>query len=244
MASITSWGKRDKAGGPGRGRANPPTSLLASRQARGGRRDRSGGRRPAAASTVAAFHSDRDAESERATAHRPGRVSMFRVTMTFAGKPVRKFTFDKPLIAIGRDATCDIVVENIGASRRHATIEKTPEGYVLADLKSHNGTFVGGEKVFHHQLKDTDEFFIGKYAFCFEALEPVTAGAEPEPPPSLPAAAEMTFRLDRKDIERLIGTSQRGAAPQIVQLAPEGERQTVRLDRMYVMIGAEPGAEV
>ena len=39
------------------------------------------------------------------------------------------------------------------------TIEKTPEGYVLEDLKSHNGTFVGGEKVFHHQLKETDEFY-------------------------------------------------------------------------------------
>lgn len=169
---------------------------------------------------------------------------MFRVTMTFAGKPVKKFTFDKPQIAIGRDATCDIVVDNIGASRRHATIEQTSEGYVLADLKSHNGTFVGGQKVFHHQLKDTDEFFIGKYAFCFEALEPVTGGAEPEPPPSLPAAAEMTFRLDRKDIERLIGTSQRGAAPQIVQLAPESERQSVRLDRIYVVMGADPGAEV
>jgi FHA domain-containing protein len=169
---------------------------------------------------------------------------MFRVTMTFAGKPVKKFTFDKPLIAIGRDATCDIVVDNIGASRRHATIERTSDGYVLADLKSHNGTFVGGQKVFHHQLKDTDEFFIGKYAFCFEALEPVTAGGEPEPPPSLPAAAEMTFRLDRKDIERLIGTSQRGAAPQIVQVAPEGERQSVRLDRMYVMLGSDPAAEI
>jgi hypothetical protein len=169
---------------------------------------------------------------------------MFRVTMTFAGKPVKKFTFDKPQIAIGRDATCDIVVDNIGASRRHATIERTTEGYVLADLKSHNGTFVGGQKVFHHQLKDTDEFFIGKYAFCFEALEPVTGGAEPEPPPSLPAAAEMTFRLDRKDIERLIGTSQRGAAPQIVQLAPESERQSVRLDRVYVVMGNDPGAEV
>ena len=169
---------------------------------------------------------------------------MFRVTMTFAGKPVRKFTFDKPQIAIGRDATCDIVVDNIGASRRHATIEKTSQGYLLADLKSHNGTFVGGQKVFHHQLKDTDEFFIGKYAFCFEALEPVTAGAEPEPPPAAPAAAEMTFRLDRKDIERLIGTSQRGAAPQIVQVAPEGERQSVRLEKMYVMIGSDPAAEV
>lgn len=172
---------------------------------------------------------------------------MFRVTMTFGGKPVRKFTFDKDLIAIGRDASCEIVVENIGASRRHATIEKTPEGYILADLKSHNGTFVGGEKIFHHQLKDTDEFYIGKYAFQFEKLEPVnaTVAAAPEAAaPALPIAADMTFRLDKKDIERIIGSSARGSAPQLVQLAPDAERKTIRLDKAYFVMGAHPSAEI
>ena len=172
---------------------------------------------------------------------------MFRVTMTFGGKPIRKFTFDQPLIAIGRDASCEIVVENIGASRRHATIEKTPEGqYILSDLKSHNGTFVQGQKVFHHQLSETDEFFIGKYAFQFEALDPVPVEAKPEgaPAPSLPIAADMTFRLDRKDIERIIGTSQRGAATQLVQLAPESEKKTILLDKVYYVIGKHETAEI
>jgi pSer/pThr/pTyr-binding forkhead associated (FHA) protein len=169
---------------------------------------------------------------------------MFRVTMTFGGKPVRKFTFDQPTISIGRDASCEIVVENIGASRRHATIEKTPEGYILSDLKSHNGTFVGGQKVFHHQLRDMDEFFIGKYAFQFETLDPVAVEVKPEAAPSLPVAADMTFRLDRKDIERIIGTSQRGAATQLVQLAPDSERKTTLLDKAYYVIGRHPSAEI
>jgi pSer/pThr/pTyr-binding forkhead associated (FHA) protein len=169
---------------------------------------------------------------------------MFRVTMTFGGKPVKKFTFDKPLIDIGRDATCDIVVENIGASRRHATIEKTPEGYILSDLKSHNGTFVGGDKVFHHQLRETDEFFIGKYAFQFEALEPVSVAAKPEAAPALPIQADMTFRLDKKDIERIIGSSQRGAAPQLVQLAPDSEKKNIVLDKVYYVIGKDASAEI
>lgn len=171
---------------------------------------------------------------------------MFRVTMTFGGKPVRKFTFDQPLIAIGRDATCEIVIDNIGASRRHATIEKTPEGYILSDLKSHNGTFVGGQKVFHHQLRDGEEFFIGKYAFQFEALDPVAVEAKPEAAasPALPLGADMTFRLDRKDIERIIGSSQRGAATQLVQLAPESEKKTILLDKVYYVIGKHETAEI
>lgn len=170
---------------------------------------------------------------------------MFRVTMTFGGKPIKKFTFDQPIIAIGRDATCEIVVENIGASRRHATIEKTPEGYILSDLKSHNGTFVGGQKVFHHQLRETDEFFIGKYAFQFEALDPVAVEVKAaDAAPALPIAADMTFRLDRKDIERIIGTSQRGAATQLVQLAPDDEKKTIVLDKVYYVIGKHASAEV
>jgi pSer/pThr/pTyr-binding forkhead associated (FHA) protein len=168
---------------------------------------------------------------------------MFRVTMSFGGKPVRKFTFDKSIVAIGRDAGCDIVVENIGASRRHATIEKTPEGYVLEDLKSHNGTFVGGEKVFHHRLKESDEFYIGKYAFQFEALEPVTAGPRTEEI-APPTAADMTFRLDRREIERIIGNSRKEAATQLVQLAPESEKQTLVLDKVYYVIGADATAEI
>jgi len=163
---------------------------------------------------------------------------MFRVTMCLAGKPVRKFTFDKPSISIGRDATCDVVVENIGASRCHATIEKTDEGYVLADLKSHNGTFVGGEKIFHHRLRESDEFQIGKYAFQFETLDPTAPTPQPAAAAIAPAA-DMTFRLDRKEIERIIGQSRREAASQLVQIAPEDEKRTVVLDKSYCLVGAD-----
>lgn len=172
---------------------------------------------------------------------------MFRVTMSFGGKPVKKYTFEKELVTIGRDPDCEIAIENIGASRRHAQIEKTAEGYVLSDLQSHNGTFVNGEKVFHHRLGETDEFFIGKYAFQFEALEPVVATIGEAPRQSAPSAAappDMTFRLDRKEIERIMGLSARGAAPQLVQLAPESAKRTLQLDKAYYVVGSDPSAEV
>jgi pSer/pThr/pTyr-binding forkhead associated (FHA) protein len=180
---------------------------------------------------------------------------MFRVTMQFGGKAIRKYTFDKEVIAIGRDNSCDIVIENIGASRRHATIETTEDGYVLADLKSHNGTFVEGEKVFHHLLKDADEFFIGKYCFLFEMLEPVVE-AETDGVDEAKQAAnggggsgggagpDMTFRLDRKEIERIMGHSARGSQPQLVQLAPETEKRTVHLDKAYYVLGKDDCAEI
>lgn len=179
---------------------------------------------------------------------------MFRLTMTFGGKPLKKFTFEQDAIAIGRDASCEIVVENIGASRRHATIEKTPQGYVLADLESHNGTFVRGEKVFHHVLADADEFYIGKYAFQFEALDPVPVGAPADgadaaaavaaSPHAAGAMPDMTFRLDRNEIERIMGLSARGTVSKFVQIAPEREKRTVPLQQPYYVIGSDASSEL
>ena len=48
---------------------------------------------------------------------------MFRLTLNFAGKSVQKFNFDQDAVCIGRDPSCDILIDNIGISRRHATID-------------------------------------------------------------------------------------------------------------------------
>ena len=165
---------------------------------------------------------------------------MFRVSMQFSGRPVRKFTFDKSMVTIGRDATCDIVIDNIGASRRHALIERTGEGYVLADLKSHNGTYVRGEKVFHHRLEDADEFLIGKYSFQFEQLDPVVEcgdGVDDDDPTDPDVPADMTFRMDRSDIEKLLKRSATTQQCQLVQLEPQRDRKTLSLGLPYYVIG-------
>lgn len=171
---------------------------------------------------------------------------MFRVIMRFGGKPVRKYTFDKPLVAIGRDETCDITLENIGASRRHATIEKTDDGYVLADLKSHNGTFIDGRKVEEHTLQEADEFVIGKYAFQFELLDPVVE-LEDAPKSHVEGgggSADSTFRLERDQIESMINKSTRGSSSQLVQIAPVGDKKSMVLDKGYYVIGSCPSAEI
>ena len=107
---------------------------------------------------------------------------MFRLTLNFAGKSVRKFNFDKEAVCIGRDPDCEVAIDNIGVSRRHATIERANDEYILTDLKSHNGTFVQGSRIYHHQLQDGDEFFIGKYSLSFENLD--VTQQEPAPPPA------------------------------------------------------------
>src|SRR5689334_10927137 len=46
---------------------------------------------------------------------------------------------------VGRDATADVVVDHASVSRKHARIERTGEGWSVADQASANGTFINGQ---------------------------------------------------------------------------------------------------
>ncbi len=49
--------------------------------------------------------------------------------------------------SIGRDANCDLAIADMTVSRVHARLERTPEGWLLTDLTSTNGTRVNGWRV-------------------------------------------------------------------------------------------------
>src|SRR5512146_2061625 len=47
-------------------------------------------------------------------------------------------------IVLGREASCDVVVADRQISRFHARVTPTPEGVILEDLGSKNGTHLNG----------------------------------------------------------------------------------------------------
>jgi hypothetical protein len=49
--------------------------------------------------------------------------------------------------SIGRDAGCDLRIADMTVSRVHARLERTPDGWLLTDLASTNGTRVNGWRV-------------------------------------------------------------------------------------------------
>ena len=65
-------------------------------------------------------------------------------------------------ISIGRDAECDIVINDRQVSRIHAQIKVLePNDILLTDLNSKNGTFINGELITKPvKLKDGDEIKI------------------------------------------------------------------------------------
>ena len=54
---------------------------------------------------------------------------------------------DGNLFSIGRDAGCDLMIADMTVSRVHARLERTPDGWLLTDLASTNGTRVNGWRV-------------------------------------------------------------------------------------------------
>ncbi|MGN6609820.1 MAG: BTAD domain-containing putative transcriptional regulator [Jatrophihabitans sp.] len=59
----------------------------------------------------------------------------------------RTVTLGPAGLRIGRQADNDLVVDEVKASRRHAAITHTPDGFVITDLNSTNGTVVDGVRL-------------------------------------------------------------------------------------------------
>jgi diguanylate cyclase (GGDEF)-like protein len=68
---------------------------------------------------------------------------------------------------IGRDDSADIIVADASISRRHASIERTEQGYWISDLGSTNGTFVNEKRVDRSPLVPGDRVQLGGYIFKF-----------------------------------------------------------------------------
>jgi transcriptional regulator with GAF, ATPase, and Fis domain len=64
-------------------------------------------------------------------------------------------------ITIGRDPDNDIPLDDAKLSRRHCRIVRAPDGFVLEDMESSNGSYVNGERADRQLLAAGDTITIG-----------------------------------------------------------------------------------
>ncbi len=103
-------------------------------------------------------------------------------------------------IVIGRDPTSDIVINDAEVSRKHARLLLQAGSYVLEDLGSTNGTYVGGQKLMGpHTLRAGELIMFGEnIALVFQSpqFDPdaTVIGAQPvsAPPQQAPSAEPST----------------------------------------------------
>jgi serine phosphatase RsbU (regulator of sigma subunit) len=79
---------------------------------------------------------------------------------------------------LGRDATCDIPVDDPSTSRRHARIYRSERGFVVEDLGSKNGTLVNDLPCTGHILTEGDRILMGSVVATFSESGGLTV-----PPP-------------------------------------------------------------
>ncbi|MHB8220592.1 MAG: FhaA domain-containing protein [Acidimicrobiales bacterium] len=71
-------------------------------------------------------------------------------------------------VVIGRLPECSVVLGDPNVSRRHAEVRHTPDGVVVTDLGSTNGTRVNGVVVREQYLASGDEITVGSTTLVFE----------------------------------------------------------------------------
>lgn len=83
------------------------------------------------------------------------------------GRAGESFDTSKPRTLIGRSPDCDVFLDDVTVSRRHAEIVREDGVYVIRDLGSLNGTFVNRRRIESSALSADDEVQIGKYRMTF-----------------------------------------------------------------------------
>lgn len=97
--------------------------------------------------------------------------------LIFDNKILETIRISKDITYIGRMPDNDVVINNLGVSRRHCQIVKDEKGdFYVEDLGSANGIRVNGVSVQRSILKDNDEIIVGKHKLVFQIAEKGVAG--------------------------------------------------------------------
>ncbi len=68
-------------------------------------------------------------------------------------------------LTLGRQADCDICIPLSEISRKHARLKPAPDGVLVEDLDSANGTYINGKRVHDGVLKPGDELALDTVRF-------------------------------------------------------------------------------
>lgn len=88
---------------------------------------------------------------------------MAKLVLSFNGETLREFPLDQETMTIGRKENNDIHIDNLAVSGNHAKVLTILNDSFIEDLKSTNGTYINGEKISKHALRDGEVIAIGKH---------------------------------------------------------------------------------
>ena len=106
-----------------------------------------------------------------------------QIIVQFEGQVIQTLLLNMPVLSIGRGPESGLPLPHALVSRRHAELRTGPQGPILTDLGSSNGTFTGKERLLPNQprvLVDGTVFRIGPYTLTYQASKPAAHPRETE----------------------------------------------------------------
>ena len=83
------------------------------------------------------------------------------------GRAGEHFVPEGELTTIGRSPDCDIFLDDVTVSRKHAALVRKNGDLFIEDQGSLNGTFLNRKRIESALLENGDELQIGKYKLTF-----------------------------------------------------------------------------
>ena len=146
---------------------------------------------------------------------------LIKLRLSLMGRPVRNYTFTKPVISVGRDPSADVYVDNPGVSRDHFRLERVEGGeYQVVDLGSANGTFVNDQMVNSSVVHNNDVVRFGKYTLWVGYESDRRAVSRDELTAAAAGAAGHTVVLSRAEIGNILEHERQAPAVKVVPIAP------------------------
>ena len=170
------------------------------------------------------------ARSARRVARVAARGKLIRVVpeliLSLRERELSRFSITAMRTTIGRDPSCDVVIDNAGISRLHAAIEAVGDSFLLRDCDSQNGITLNGEPCREGRLVHGDIVGMNKFLLRFsnQALEaPTNLKTDADRPrANRPKDVQRTVHVDAEAAQQLAEMAKQHIAKKRAELAALG----------------------
>jgi hypothetical protein len=100
-----------------------------------------------------------------------GKATAIRLVLMKEGGGEMSFPLTGETYTVGRHRNNDIVISDPKVSSFHARLDRSPDGFVVVDLKSRNGSFINGRRVETGPLRSGDEVRMGPARLVYRVDE-------------------------------------------------------------------------
>ncbi len=148
------------------------------------------------------------------------------IVVTSPGQPIRRLSFDVGVVLhLGRAMDNDVVLCDIGVSRRHARLLVEADGVFLEDMGSGNGTYFRGERIRRLTVNNGDEVLVEPFTLRF-----VLVPSQPSSGDGLTGSLE---DVDDEDTVEVMVQPQSSEAKTAAQIAQDSQPRA----RLVTLVG-------